>query len=337
MTGRRAGLWLLRLLPFLLLGAVGWYQLPGVGRWEPGEAVAFHHSSYARASLGVVLVVWVLLLVTLLRRDLAARVSPMWWQRWCLICALVAMPLFEVVALGGMVCGWHDVSQLRAQDGSLYRVRRSLPAYLLTLELSRGLLFTRERVVGYGDTDFPALLVRPTAGPELDQRPASTGAASSLVQSADGRWLTVLMALEGEGPDQIASCQTHLVYDLRARKVYGATDFQDLSPFILVGPRDQPTPSDVRALLARPGRVFPVGLVLVRPSAATTARDLSNPNPEVRAAAARLLDTQNTENSDLEGAADLLRQTAASSDDAIARRAAESALARLEAAQHEAR
>jgi len=337
MTVKRAGTWLLRWLPFPLVVAIAWYQLPGLGPWKPGDVVAFRYSSYSQVTFGVVLVVWVLLLATLLRRKDAARGWRTGWHRWCLIAALVAIPPTEVLALGAMALGWHEVSQLRAQDHSVYRVRRSLPAYLLTLEVDRGLLLQRERVIGYGDIDFPALLVRPIGGVGHDRRHPSTGPPSSLVQSADGHWLAVLLALEREGRGEIPSCQTHLVYDLRAGKVYEATDFLNLSPFILVGPRDHLTVSDVRPLLTRPGKVRAAGLELMGPSAATIARDLDNPNPEVRAVAASLLDTQNTENSNLEDAADILRQTAVGSDDPVARRAAESALARLKLAQWERR
>jgi hypothetical protein len=330
MTAKRAGVRLLQSLPFLLVAAVAWYQLPGPGPWKPGDVVAFRYSGYTQAAFGASLVVWGFFLVTLLWRGLAARIYPARWHRWCLISAFVAIPLLGLLALGARAVDGREVCQLRLQDDSVYHVRRSLPAYLLTLEVSRGLLSRQERIIGYGDAEFPALLVRPTGGIGHDRQPPSIGAPSSLVQSADGRWLAVLMALEGEGPDEIPSCQTHLVYDLSARKVYEVNDFLDLSPFILVGPRDHLTLPDVRALLAGPGKVRAAGLALMRPSPATIARDLGNPNPEVRAAAARLLDTQNTENSYLEDAADILRQSA-TLPDPIARDAAKRALERLKA------
>jgi hypothetical protein len=337
MTFNRAGIWLLRLLPFALLVALAWYQLPGVGPWKPGEVVAFRYSSYRQAAFGVALIVWVALLAAALRCYPFAHIRSTRWYRWCLIGALVVMPPIEMLALGPMVFGWQEIAQLQTRDGSVCHVRRSMPAYLLTREVSRGLLFRRERTIGYGDVEFPALLVRPAGGVGHDRRVPSTGAPSSLAQSADRRWLAVLMAVGPGGPDEIASCQTHLVYDQHTGKVYDVMGLEDVSPFILIGPRDRLDASDVRALLARPGQVRPVGLSLIYPSAATVARDLGSENPDVRAVAARLLDTHNTGNSNLEDAAGILRQIVAGSTDAVARQAAESALARLKTAQHESR
>jgi hypothetical protein len=335
MAVKRTGMWFFRLLPFPLLIALAWYQLPGLGPWKPGEVVAFRYSSYRQAAFGVVLVVWILLLATLLWRGLAARVCPTRWHRRSLLSALVAVPVLVMLALGAMAFDWHEVCHLRLQDSSVYRVRRSLPAYLLTLEVRRGPLLRWERIIGYGDTDFPALLVRPAGGVAHDRRPPSSSPSPSLAQSADGRWLAVLMALDREGPDEIPSCQTHLVYDRRTGKVHDVMDLADISPFIFIGPRDRLDASDVRALLSRPGQVRPVGLTLIQPSAATIARDLGSENPDVRGVAARLLDSRSAENSDLGTAADILRHIASASTDAVARHAAERALARVKAAQQE--
>ncbi len=328
----RSTVLLLRLLPFLVLAALAWYQIPAHGSLAVGRVITFRHHALQLAAFGIAAAVWVLILAMLCWQGLRSRLLPKGWHRLTLIGVLVALPLLELLALGAMAFDWREVGRVQLPDGSIYRVRGSLPGYLLTQAVKRGPLQIQERIIGYGDKAFPALLVRPVREDTQDRWPP-TGSSPTLVQSADGRWLVFLLAPRGGGADDMPSCQSHLVYDLRANRAYEVNDFADLSPFILIGPEDHLMPSDVQALLAGPRHVRPAGLNVIPPSPTTIARDLTNDNPEIRAAAARLLDTRNTQNSHLEDAARILHEVAASADDPVAQRAAEDALARLGAAR----
>jgi len=321
-TWRRIGTALLWALPLLVVAGLGWYQLPGLGPWPAGKVVAFPYDSLRLAGLCLLPVAWVALFFVLIVRYRRGR-----GIQWGLVGALLAMPLVEAFGLGGMVLGWHEIGRLRLRDGSVYRLRATLPEYLLTTDVSRGLLFRRERVLGYGDPDFPARLVRPQA---LSLR---TDAPASLVASADGRWLVFMQAIGPKG-DWIASCQTHLVYDRRAGKVYGAGELEQVSPFVLVGPRDHPNPSDLRALLSPENRVRPSGLTFIGPSVASIIGDLQNQNPEVRAAAAHLLDRVGRDDPELADSESAL-QAAASSADPVVRDAVQRALTRVEAGKRQ--
>lgn|GEM_PF-6798062 len=329
---RRLRAVLLRLLPFVAVAGLAWYQMWPGGLWEIGQVVSFRHQALQQAAFDIAAAAWILMLLLLCWGSLRHRLLPKGWGRVDLISLLVFLSIVELVSLGSTVFGWRDLTQLRLPDGSTYRVHSSLPAYLLTAEVRRGPLLTRERVLGYGDKEFPALLVRPLRDNLLRDRPLD-GTRPSLLQSGDGRWLALVRVLGDETGQYMPSCQSHLVYDLEANKVYSVNDFADLSPFILVGPEDHLMPSDVEALLAGPRHVRPAGLNVIPPSPTTIAHDLINDNPEVRAAAARLLDTRNTQNSHLEDAEDTLQDVATGAYDPIARRAAEEALARLEAAR----
>lgn len=111
---------------------------------------------------------------------------------------------------------------------------------------------------------------KPEYGYSALVRPIGMNKASGLYRTADGVLIGVTDGREA-----------YLSYNPRANEMTEGHDHHHLSPFCLLGPKDEPNQADFSALM----KLDPNA----RPEDEVVAADLKNPNPKVRKMAAELL------------------------------------------------
>jgi hypothetical protein len=286
---------------------MAWYVWPRSNRTpEPGTIII--------ADDRVMVGRWVVVLVFLLGATLAYLLitalrgrSMTWHERVAVIIgqiALVTMPATAFLILAPVLyqleCQpWSDLGGLKMPDGATYHAQfqYSSERVALTREVKRDRLFLRTRVLGISrGQHVAASLVRPAKAKEYSfpgaEKTEGPG-IGRMVRSRSGEWLAFIYPYtQLKDPITLATiyrvlCVTDAVYDLRHGVFYGGADVKRVSPFILIRADDAVNGSDLDALLAR--GYGSVDQLEARRPAATLVRDLKNPNPRVRAAAARLL------------------------------------------------
>ena len=277
-------------LPWLMMAAIIWYVWPrSAPDLGPSNTIVAPYPVVVERGFRALAVAWCLTLVFLLHRLVARR------SRAQAIAAAVTLVL---VPFGGFVgtvvsglAGWRDVSHLRVLGGGTYHVQCQWESDALTEETGGGPLFLRTKLIGVNPNERGyRAIVRPSGLKQFDLAAATSPGcpdAGRLAQSRDGRWLICLCAWQGS-PKPKMGCATSLVYDLKLKTFYGDGTLADISPFLLIGPDDRLNGKDLEALLYTRGSV---GQEYIRgdTEVPVLCRECTNPNREVRTAAAKML------------------------------------------------
>jgi hypothetical protein len=213
---------------------------------------------------------------------------------------LLAYPVAALYGVGssGIFSRWSDFSHVHMADGKTYHVQHCWETDALTEEASKTRLFLRTRVIGIASVEYcDAMLVRPKGVAQYRLRPEGPYGGKAdrrLVTTRDNSVIaSIYRHLPGPGAKE--GCATNLAYDLRSRIFYGVQNLDELSPFILVGPRDELEATDVDALVLASRKPEATYAGIVPPKIAVLEREAGSSNRHVQKLVARLLQTRQRE------------------------------------------